>query len=280
MIKVMEKNNENLTFEKMQELSKWKDMYDELRQYVSIERFVKQAKANGYDDSNAEKLYSIFSAGYFKNLRLIESELNGKFAKYFPEALNIAKVAYDNIHNSVTLHRRSYEEPADIRRYYFEKKVEGQEGEMEEVDVNLSESSDILVLADILRNRTDLKYVGHSKFCEEIETDSRDRKKIKIFEGDIIFVHHDLHDHMFSLYKVKEKAGVYICEREGCYVKLRYMQDSGYVDEDGNLNKSDKRCNHYGITGIADAQHFDVIGNIYKDISVLMDNEIQEESED
>jgi len=261
-------------FDKM---SNVQDQYITMKSYVTYERFTLYARSKGYKRDEADKLFAIFASGLNANFRNYQyEEFNIKRvqnAHRFPEAFNLAVDVYDNICNTIDISRSTdydyNEEEKDIRKYFYK----NEKGEFEEFIIDLSFAGDIMSLSEILKNRTDLEYIGCAKYVDDIEIrDGLERKRIKVFDGDIFFVHNNIYESMFSLYKLSENAGVYVC-LNGCYRKLLYKQGTGYVDEKGNLNLSEGKYNNYKITGIADAQYFEIVGNIHKTKSILEDNE-------
>lgn len=261
-------------------MSNVQDQYATMKCYVTYERFILYAKSKGYERNEADELFAIFASGLNANFRNYQYEKfdikRVKNAHRFPEAFNLAVDVYDNICNTVDMSRKTDyhydEEKKDIRKYFYE----NEKGEFEEFVIDLSFSSDIISLSEIIKNRTDLYYRGCAEYADDIEIkDGLGRKRINVFDGDIFFVHNNIYDSMFSLYKLKENAGVYVYLK-GCYRKLLYKQGTGYVDEKGNLNLSEGKYTHYAITGIADAQYFEIVGNTHKTKSILKDYEDEE----
>lgn len=261
-------------------MSNVQDQYIMMKSYVTYERFVLYAKSKGYERDEADTLFAIFASGLNANFRNYQyEEFNIKRtqnAHRFPEAFNLAVDVYDNICNTVNMSRKTDyyydEEKKDIRKYFYK----NEKGEFEEFVIDLSCSSDIISLSEIIKNRTDLDYRGCAEYVDDIEIhEGLERKRIKVFDGDIFFVHNNIYESMFSLYKLSESAGVYVCLK-GCYRKLLYKQGTGYVDEEGNLNLSEGKYNNYAVTGIADAQYFEVVGNTHKTKSILEDKEDEE----
>ena len=96
----------------------------------------------------------------------------------------------------------------------------------------------------------------------------------KKYSGDIFFLHLNPYDRLFDIWHTDD-CGVFLATDRG-FVKLLYTQGRGYIDKDGRPNIDEQhRYSNYMLNGTS--KIFDIVGNIHKDISVLVDKPQTEE---
>lgn len=243
-----------------------------IRNYVSKDRFVKAAQCRFgiIDERMLDEMYGMFNLTP-KILYYIAND-NDKVVEYLPKALEIADAAYsmksaDWDSDSIpTINDDPYIK--DIRRYFY---IEN--GKVLQVDINLKSSTDLILLSDLLqRNGVKVKgvtyYIGELE-AKEMGTD-RTRAKIPYFNGDIYFLYGDPTDRLFyDWYSHGDDAGVYLATEKG-WRKLLYTPSRGYLDKKGMLDfVNDKHYSDYMLE--ASGKDFMYIGNVHKDITVLID---------
>ncbi len=243
-----------------------------VRSHVSKDRFAKTAQClfGIEDERDLDAMYGMFNL--IPKLVYYIANDDNKVAKYLPKALEIAESAYSlNVgHCKIDILPSINDGPyiKDIRRYFY---VENDK--VLQVDINLKESDDIILLSNLLQ-RNGVKVLGVTYYIGELETKEMGpnytRAKVPYFDGDIYFLYGDPTDRLFyDWYSHGDDAGVYLATEEG-WRKLLYTPSRGYLDKKGEIDfADDHRYSDYMLE--ASGKDFMYIGNIHKDISVLID---------
>lgn len=141
--------------------------------------------------------------------------------------------------------------------------------ELHELCVNLHDSFDIGVLSTILSDDS-VDVLNVVDYITTIESYGK-TNKTDCYDGDIVFTYADPTDKMFCDYYHCKDRGVFVITKKG-WRKLFYTPHRGYLDNDGEPDIQDET--HYSDYMIEQSgTKFRVVGNIYKDSSVLKDCE-------
>lgn len=252
-----------------------------IREYVSKERFVQTAQCRFgiTDERKLDAMYGMFNL-IPKTIYYIAND-DDKITKYLPKALDIAESAYsmkgtDWDSGSIpSIKKDPYTK--DMRRYFY---IEN--GEFLQVDINLKDRTDIILLSDLLQ-RDGVKVKGVTFYIDDLEAKeigpNNTRIKIPYFDGDIYFLYGNPTDRIFyDWYSHGDDAGVYLATEKG-WKKLLYTPSRGYLDKNGELDfANDRLYSDYMLE--ASGKDFMYIGNIHKDMSVLMDKKLDSNQED
>lgn len=243
-----------------------------IRNYVSKDRFVQTAQCRFgiTDERKLDAMYGMFNLTP-KTIHYIAND-NDKVTQVLPKALEIAEATYsmkgeDWDSNSLpSINDDPYIK--DMRRYFY---IENDE--CLQVDINLKDSTDIILLSDLLQ-RNGVKVKGVAYYIGDLEAKEmgpgNTRAKIPYFNGDIYFLYGNPTDRIFyDWYSHGDDAGVYLATEKG-WRKLLYTPSRGYLDKEGELDfANDKHYSDYMLE--ASGKDFMYVGNIHKDISVLID---------
>lgn len=247
------------------------DIYSRLsrmRSYVSKERFCFAAriKFNITEEKRLDRLFGIFST-LEKYLYRISVGADVSIED-IQDAVAVGEAAYIN-YEIASKHIPGIDEgrysPKDYRKYYYI--VGDDRRDVRELEVNLADGQNIVLLADLVR-REDIQLVSVVRYLDEIESDRNlDRKRIRYYEGDIVFVFGDPSDRIFYSWYDSD-AGVYLATADG-WRKLLYTPGRGYIRNGEPDFENDKEYSDYKINKSGNGFRF--IGNIHKDASVLID---------
>ena len=257
--------------------------YYEIKNNITADRFKWIAMAQGESNENAELLYCVFNElkdGLFalsNQSRYNPADRRLGYAKKLTKALEIAKQTYQLCGSGKkysgdipNINRDVYEQ--DRRRYFIRRA-----GEVLTLDVNLTNSTDIICLARLLESLDPEKHyddgvIDLTHYIDKIRTDNG--KEIPYYEGDIFFLHLNPYDSLFDIWHTDD-CGVFLATDRG-FVKLLYTQGRGYIDKDGRPNIDEQHhYSDYMLNG--SSKVFDIVGNIHKDKSVLVDKPQTEE---
>ena len=132
----------------------------------------------------------------------------------------------------------------------------------------------IVLFARLIEN-PDVKIKAVAPYIDSIDARTLESRgssgndRISYFEGDIVFVYGNPTDRIFYSW-INSDAGVYVATPDG-WKKLLYVPGRGYLDKDGNPEyEDDKNYSDYKISKSGNGYRF--VGNIHKDISVLVDS--------
>lgn len=253
-----------ITYQELKSAAQLFVQIEEIRNYVTKERFALAAKCeyNITDEDSIEKMFGLFCET--KNLLYRIANQDENIENKLTTALHIAQAAYEVVEiNQVNLptlkEGRCYEK--DVRRYFYRI---GDEDAIQELDVNLRFPDGIIVLSDLLK-RPDVKITGLTHYLDKIE---RDNIKVEYYEGDIVFVWEHPADRVFSP-RYGEDSGVYLATDKG-WMKLLYTPGRGYLDKNKEPDfESEIKYSNYKISKFGNG--FSIVGNINKDLSVLME---------
>ena len=243
--------------------------------YVSKERFAVAAKCVfGISDEKAvDRMYGILNIIPMCVHRLV---LDERYAKEKGEeigrAIEIGETAFvkrEVLMKWVPGIESGVYSQKDFRRYFY---VDGEEPG--EVDINLRDAQNIVMLSNLLC-RDGVRMTGVAQYIDSLNARTMaggngGKDRVDYFEGDIVFVFGNPSDRWFYSW-YKEDAGVYLATLDG-WRKLLYTPGRGYLGKDGEPDfESDTLYNNYKIE--ASGTGFRFVGNIHKDIAVLVDPE-------
>jgi len=247
---------------------------NDIRMYVSKERFRLTAKA-AFGISDKKTIDSLY--GILNTLPIALSRLDRKDSEelegLIETAIKIGETAFSHrpilMKNMPSLPEGRYSSK-DIRRYYYTRGG----GEIQQIDVNLADALGIVLLAKLVED-PDVKIKAVTAYIDSMDATTlqsrggRGEDRINYFEGDIVFVYGNPTDRIFYSW-IDSDAGVYIATPDG-WRKLLYVPGRGYLDKNGEPEfEDDKHYSDYKITKTGNGYLF--VGNIHKDISVLMDS--------
>lgn len=253
-----------ITFKELENAAQILVRIGEIRSYVTKERFELVAKCefNITDEKLIETMFGLFceTQKLVYRIAIKDDSIKDKLETAF----NIAQTTYEILKvNNVMLPtmEEGFHYRKDVRRYFYRI---GDEDTIQELDVNLYNTEGIIVLSDLLK-RTDVKINGVTHYLDRIE---RNNKKVEYYEGDVAFVWGDPTDRIFFSWYDSD-AGVYLATDEG-WMKLLYTPGRGYLDKNKNPDfESDHKYSDYKISKSGNG--FSIVGNIHKDLSVLME---------
>lgn len=240
------------TINKIQELRNWNS-------YVNKERFVFYAEAK-YSMTNreAESLWRVWDYIITLNWYKLQDELE----ETVEMAVSVAREVYESVSKGAHIHWRENKAKTPKWRLYY-RCIDNRR--LLQMDVDLRNKEDAIKYG-LLLQRGDIEIMHRLDFYERVETRcGADRKKIDIYEGDIIFCS-DTERFSFT-----DNSGAYICD-DGCYKRLMYTKGRGYIcrgnpDFEQDRDGCDRRYSSY-VFNMYDYK-FQVVGNIYIDNSVL-----------
>lgn len=243
-------------------------------EYVSKERFDLAAKVKfDLDDEKVlDRLYGLFNQAC-RALSLFASET---LQEDLEMAVMIAEAAYVEHASSKTMpsppRLDGYSYKKDCRKYFYT--VAGTD-KMQEVVINLRDAQNITLLSELLQ-RPDVKLRSCAEHLGELDIRGQD-KKVPYYEGDVVFVYGDPTDRVFYDW-YRTDAGVYLATSEG-WRKLQYVRGRGYVDKNGEPEFENE--NRYSEHKISDfGRHCRIVGNIHKELSVLVEPEPAEKKKE
>lgn len=267
-----------MTFEELKSAAKVFHRINEIRTYVTRERFdmVAQTRFGIEDKYVLDVMYGMLNM----TLRLVEyiaeydneetrkSNWYPKSIKYLPQAIEIAESAYSmkRDRNDVPYFEHNNYRSQDVRRYFYK------EGDVKHIlDVCLSSRSDIMLLSELL-NKEDVTLHGvaeHIGFLEG-EMKGNHREKFQYFDGDIYLLYANPTDRIFCDFTRCGDAGVYVATKRG-WRKLLYTPTRGYVTKDGKIDFIDDETFYSDYMLEGSGKGFLYVGNIHDDRSVLME---------
>ena len=250
------------TFAQLKELS-------ERRGYITKDRFVGYAKVKlACSEREVQSLWGIWEHIVELNWFRLD-EINDSFLN---AALDIADEVYKSVCKGADV--RYAEESPKTPKWKVYYRI-GENSETQHMGIDLRNKEDVLKYA-LLLQQEEAEVLLRLDFFDTVEVSygrvsMAKKKKIDIYNGDIIFCSDK------DSYGWGNSSGVYICTMEG-YKKLMYTQGRGYLrrgepDFEQGKDGDDILYSNYAFN--AYDKRFDVVGNIYVDRSVLM-----EENED
>lgn len=249
--------------------------------YVSKERFCFTAKAafDISDEKTVDRLYGILNTLPVA-LNRLDRKNSEELESLIETAIKIGETAFSNrpvlMKDVPSLPEGRYLS-RDIRRYFYTKKGDG----IQQIDVNLSDALSIVLFARLIEN-PDVKIKAVAPYIDSIDArtlesrSSSGNDRVSYFEGDIVFVYGNPTDRIFYSW-INSDAGVYVATPDG-WRKLLYVPGRGYLDKNGNPEyEDDKNYSDYKISKTGNGYRF--VGNIHKDMSVLMDSSYKSSNE-
>lgn len=277
-----------MDYEELKQAAKIFTRINDIRNYVSKERFCKVAATKfGIDDERKlDMMYGLLNMTqrvvfYIAN-DCEEYRNENRFPKYMdlmPQTIEIAEYAYGLMRegygsNNVPNIEHDEYSKEDKRRYFYT-----ENGESKTLDINLGSRSDIVIFGDILQQEgVMLNGVAEHIGYLEGEVRGYNREKFQYYEGDIYFLYGDPTDRVFyDWYSHGDDAGVYIATEKG-WRKLLYTPGRGYINRDGEVEFVDDEHFYSNYMLEASGKKFQYVGNIHHDLSVLIDGKRKEVS--
>jgi hypothetical protein len=259
-----------ITYQELKNASQLFESIGEIRNYITKERFELAAKCefNITNEKSIERMFGLFCEvpNIMYRIACHDEEIKDELTT----ALHIAQTAYENVEiNNAMLPKleEGYLYEKDKRRYFYRI---GEDGAIQELDVNLNTPFGIITFSDLLK-RPDVKITGVTHYRGKIE---RNQSKVEYYEGDIAFVWDDPTDRIFFSWYSSD-AGVYL-STDGGWKKLLYTPGRGYLDKNKEPDFETDDCfSDYKISKSGNG--FKIMGNIHKDLSVLMERKGGEE---
>lgn len=240
------------------------DKINDMSRYVSKERFDLAAKVK-YDiddERRLDRLYGLFNQACKYPLGWTSPDLQDDLAL----AVNISEAAYHKGSVFKYLPTVTDDRTYDRRRYYY---TVGGNDTIYEADINLLDSQNIILLAELIK-RDDVQFQNVVEYLGELTTAHEREKKYPYYEGDIVFLYGDPTDRVFYDW-YRSDAGVYLATADG-WRKLQYIRGKGYLNKDSEPEYENENCyTNYKLE--ASGKSFRIVGNIHKDVSVLIDKD-------
>lgn len=253
----------------------------DIRSYVTKERFATAAQTRfGIDDEDAaDVMYGILNMDIGRMIRYVADFDNEEAKKsvWFPKRIGVLPKAIEIAESAYSLKPKDWDagfvpyvdhniyRREDRRRYFYT-----DEGRHLTLDVGMSSREDLLLLSELLRREVKIGGVAEHLGYLEGEVNGRTREKIHYFEGDIYLLYGDPTDRIFYDWSTAKDSGVYVATKKG-WRKLLYTPTRGYVERDGNLSFVDDEHFYSDYMLEASGKGFLYVGNIYDDISVLVE---------
>ena len=267
-----------MTFDNLKQAAQVFNRINEIRNYVTKERFAATAQTRfGIDEEfKIDAMYGMLQMTprlvyYIANYD-VEGVPMPKRMKHLPKAIEIAESAYslkpkewggnDVPHIEHDIYRRK-----DRRRYFYTDK-----GRRWVFDVSMSSRSDLLLLSELLK-RDEVKIDGVAEHLGYLEGEMKGRdgrEKFQYYEGDIYLLYGDPTDRIFYDYTRSGESGVYVATEKG-WRKLLYTPTRGYVERDGELSFVDDKHFYSDYMLEQSGKGFLYVGNIHNDMSVLIE---------
>lgn len=261
-----------ITFAELKQAAKVFNHINELRNYVSRERFDRMAKVL-FGIDNSHKLNVMY--GLFQDIpreihyisicesHALDSDTREMF-KLLPQALEIAEAVFAQRRSAIPYVEHEDYRHYDMRRYFYT-----QDGKAKMLDVNLSAAADICLLAELVkRDDCTLKGVAEHLGYLEGAIKGYEKEKFQYFEGDVYFLFGKPTDNIFFSYTRDDDSGVYVASPEG-WRKLFYTPTRGYITRNGRLDFDDEKKFYSDYMLEAAGKGFLYIGNIHDNLSVL-----------
>jgi hypothetical protein len=218
------------------------------RHYLTRERFLHYFESLGHERYDAENLWNIYNDfPYWREDLSDKMEYIIEKADKFIELIASDKFPYSAIQESKEVRKRIYYKTDD---------------ELLSVDFNLNDAVDITLYAKLIERR--ITIVTILDFVEKI-SDKNGSGSTDVFDGDI-FVTTD------ESYARDRDDNIYVCDN-GVYRGLLYTKGRGYV-RNGKPDYDEGRYNFHVLTL---KKSFRRIGNIYVDMSALIDGGMKDE---
>lgn len=234
----------------------------ELKGVVNKERFVSYAQAKAQlSNRKVEALWKTWD--YLVNLNWYE--LTNVSDEIINEAMIIAREVFESVCKGAHIHWREHQPNSPKWKVYYRK---GEEGSLSTMCIDLRQKEDVIKYA-LLLQQDDIEIIYRLDFHERVqvnfkETNNTD-KEIDIYNGDIIFCS-DTDRWSFS-----DNSGAYVCIN-GCYKRLMYTKGRGYLrrgEPDFEQDENGKDCRYRNYVFNSYDRHFQIVGNMYTDNSIL-----------
>lgn len=269
-----------ITFDELKQAAKVFDRINEIRNYVTKDRFamVAQTRFGITNESKIDVMYGLLNMTpkMIHGIALFDSEEARhcrrlpEYIDHLPKTIEIAEAAYamkpDWEQEHVPHIEHNQYRQSDMRRYYY---IEN--GSRRQIDIPLSSRYNILLLAELLK-RDGVTLVGVAEHLGYLEGEikGQGREKFQYFEGDIYLLYGNANDRVFYSYVDSGDAGVYVATPKG-WRELLYTPTRGYVERDGELSFVDDKHFYSDYMLEGSGKGFLYVGNIHDDMSVLME---------
>lgn len=233
-----------------------------IRGYVTRDRFIDFAKVkSGVSEAEAEKLWKVWDfISTLNSYQLLKFD-----ADVIDLAMSVARDVYSAIYNGAHIHWRDNETKTPKWRVYY--RCGTTQRTTEHMDVDLREKHEAIKYAMLLQ-REDVEVIYRLDFYQKVNIYNNDKAEVSIYDGDIIFC--NVNDRI----SWGDVNGVYVCV-DDCYKRLMYTPGRGYLrrgepDFEQDRDGEDCRYNSHVFNGYN--KTFRVVGNIYVDNSVLIED--------
>ena len=233
-----------------------------IRGYVTRDRFIDFAKAkSGVSESEAEKLWKVWDF-----ISTLNSYQLSKFEDDVIDlAMSVARDVYSAIYNGAHIHWRDNETKTPKWRVYY--RCGTTQRTTEYMDVDLREKHEAIKYAMLLQ-REDVEVIYRLDFFQSVQVYNNDKAEVSIYDGDIIFC--NVNDRL----SWGDDNGAYICV-DDCYKRLMYTPGRGYLrrgEPDFEQDRDGEDCRYNSHVFNSYNKTFRVVGNIYVDNSVLIED--------
>lgn len=238
-----------------------------IRGYVTRDRFIDFANAkSGVSESEAEKLWKVWD--FISTLN--SYQLSKLEDDVIDLAMSVARDVHSAICNGAHIHWRDNETKTPKWRVYY--RCGTTQRTTEYMDVDLREKHEAIKYAMLLQ-REDVEVIYRLDFYQSVQVYNSDKAKVSIYDGDIIFC--NVNDRL----SWSDVNGVYVCV-DGCYKRLMYTPGRGYLrrgEPDFEQDRDGEDCRYNSHVFNSYNKTFRVVGNIYVDNSVLIEDRGEKE---
>jgi len=216
------------------------------KHYFTKERFYHYFSIIGCDNNEIKEYWNILE--YFPHFNI--------------ESLEKVSFVLKNIINfpfpSEYYEKNGYYNPKENRKkiYYIH------EEKTKFLEFNLNEKSEVILYADFLKKGYEIIVA-----VDLVESFYDKSKTWLMYDGDIFATKDNWNN--------KEDGEIIVCTKDG-YRKLLYTKGRGYV-RNGKPDYDERESSHYALTM---KSNFHYIGNVYVDLSFLIDQEAKEEGDE
>lgn len=256
----------------LKELKEAAENYCKIRDwqnFVSKERFFYVAKTcfNYTDERDIDMMFGLFQI--LPRMSVYLTDTGGKYdneKRLTTQGLKVAEKAYEIAHS---YNCTSWNDmlPFDEHMYFYETT---DSDNVHRIAVDFKNAAQVIAIAELFKSSTFDGIRAVVRRLGGIESkDGINRTNIPYYDGDIYLMYSDVTDRIFYDYYDSDDQGVFVATEDG-WRKLLYTPHRGYVDGKKKLlYENDTKYSNYMLN--AAGKKFRYIGNIYEDISVLID---------
>ena len=217
------------------------------RHYLSRDRFMHYfVNRYGYPEDTAREAFKMFADFPRK---IYNEDAHQLLDEILPQAIELVEEVQNGVHIPYEINQEKD----------YKKLVYKENDKVIEFVMDMSNSSDIIAYAGILKRRVEV--IGLLPFCCRIYDGAKDKETL-IFEGDLF----DTNDGYWS----QSNSNVYVADKNESFFKLNYIKGKGYL-LDGELNRDDERAYNYHVLTL---NKYAKIGNVLTHLHVLSDSNI------